>query len=258
MNMVLVVGDGPLAYQMIGLLEASERPLAVHTWGETGLSRDPLEGLDQTLARHGGDIGVVIEAALADRDLKRSAWEVINATLIRSDILFLPACLNASATEVNGWLDRAEYLAGWAALPPLAGGSLVEIMGGLGTDPGAFEAAGDFFLSLGRTAVPVGESVGGVVPRVVISLINNAAFALMEGVASAEDIDTAMKLGTNYPYGPLAWGDLIGLEGVLGVLESLAAEHGPERYRPAPILRHLVRAGHWGVRTGRGFYGYEG
>jgi 3-hydroxybutyryl-CoA dehydrogenase len=89
-------------------------------------------------------------------------------------------------------------------------------------------------------------------------IINEAAFALMEGVASAEDIDTAMKLGTNYPLGPLEWADRIGLDQVLAVLEGLQAEYGDDRYRPAPLLRQLVRAGHCGQSTGRGFHSYSG
>jgi 3-hydroxybutyryl-CoA dehydrogenase len=103
----------------------------------------------------------------------------------------------------------------------------------------------------------VPDGPGLVFPRILCMIINEAAFALMEGVASAEDIDTAMKLGTNYPLGPLEWADRIGLDQVLGVLEGLQAEYGEDRYRPAPLLRQLVRAGHLGLSTGRGFYPYE-
>lgn len=94
--------------------------------------------------------------------------------------------------------------------------------------------------------------------RTIACLINEAASAVMEGVATPADIDQAMKLGTNYPHGPLAWADLIGLDTVLGVLTGLFNEFGEDRYRPCPLLRRLVTAGHLGQKSGRGFYHYDG
>ncbi|KAB2855191.1 MAG: 3-hydroxybutyryl-CoA dehydrogenase, partial [Anaerolineae bacterium] len=126
----------------------------------------------------------------------------------------------------------------------------------LRTSQETIEAAQQFFTRLGKEPVIIRDCVGGVLPRVVASLINNAAYALMEGVASAADIDAAMKLGTNYPYGPLEWADKIGLDQVLGILDGLCEAYGQDRYRPAPILRQMVYAGHLGERTGRGFYEY--
>jgi 3-hydroxybutyryl-CoA dehydrogenase len=100
------------------------------------------------------------------------------------------------------------------------------------------------------------DSVGAVLPRIVANLVNEAAFALTEGIAEAHDIDEAMKLGTNYPHGPLAWGDRIGLDQVAGIITALAAAYGSDRYRLAPALRQLALAGWWGKRTGQGFYAY--
>lgn len=105
--------------------------------------------------------------------------------------------------------------------------------------------------------VVVADSAGLVRARIVCCLINEAITALMEGVASAENIDLAMKLGTRYPYGPLEWADLIGLDTVLGVMEGLFLEWGDDRYRPAPLLRRMVAAGRFGKKSGVGFFNYD-
>jgi 3-hydroxybutyryl-CoA dehydrogenase len=202
-------------------------------------------------------VDLVLETAIADRGTKRSvAWDV--HWHLESPKPTLIATLNASVAEVNGWLNGhdAHFFVGWAALPPLADAKVIEVMPGLKSDPAMVEKACEFWRSLGKEPVIVKDSTGGALPRVVASLINNAAYALMEGVASAEDIDQGMKLGMNYARGPLEWADLIGLDQVLGILNALHDVHG-ERYRPAPILRQLVDAGFWGKRTGRGFYEYK-
>jgi 3-hydroxybutyryl-CoA dehydrogenase len=107
-----------------------------------------------------------------------------------------------------------------------------------------------------ETAV-VEDTVGLILPRIVCCLVNEAAYALMENVAQPRGIDTAMKLGTNYPYGPLEWGDLIGLDIVLAVLRGLYDEYGDDRYRPAPLLKQMVRAGRLGKKSDHGFYDYS-
>ncbi|MCA9993795.1 MAG: 3-hydroxybutyryl-CoA dehydrogenase, partial [Anaerolineales bacterium] len=126
----------------------------------------------------------------------------------------------------------------------------------LQTNDANLARAAAFWKGLGCDTVIVADGPGLVRARVVCCLINEATSALMEGVATAEDIDKAMKLGTNYPMGPLAWADLLGLDMVLGVMNGLFAEWGEDRYRPTPLLRRMVAAGYLGRKSGQGFYVY--
>jgi 3-hydroxybutyryl-CoA dehydrogenase len=118
------------------------------------------------------------------------------------------------------------------------------------------DAAEAFWRGLGLDTARVADGPGLVRARIVCALVNEAVTALAEGVASAADIDTAMRLGTNYPRGPLAWGDLIGLDVVLGIMRGLQEEFGEDRYRPAPLLARYVQAGRLGQKTGQGFFTY--
>ncbi|HEY8640695.1 MAG TPA: 3-hydroxyacyl-CoA dehydrogenase [Solirubrobacterales bacterium] len=149
-------------------------------------------------------------------------------------------------------LDDAGTSVGFHLLGPLESARLVELTAGTYAPQGARDGAEDFFGALGLHVEWVGDSPGLVLGRIVCQLINEAAFALQKGVGSAADIDTAMRLGFNYPHGPLEWGDAIGLDHVLAVLDALREELGEERYRAAPLLRRMVAEGRLGRRTGSG------
>jgi 3-hydroxybutyryl-CoA dehydrogenase len=155
--------------------------------------------------------------------------------------------------------DEGGNAVGFHALPPLGpeGGQLVELTKGRDTAPAVAARAQAFFESLGLHTAWVGDGPGLVLGRIVCQLVNESAFALGEGVASATDIDTGLELGVNHPRGPLAWADHIGLDHVYGVLAGLQAETGEERYRPAPLLRRLVLEGRLGEATGEGFHAYD-
>ena len=155
-------------------------------------------------------------------------------------------------------LDPGGSAVGFHALPPLDAGALVELTRGPDTAASAAAAAERFFATLGKHTEWVGDAPGLVLGRIVCQVINEAAFALGEGVGSAEDIDAGMVHGLNYPRGILAWADEIGLDHVLGVLDALWLEHGEERYRAAPLLRRLGWSGRLGRATGEGFFTYEG
>ena len=154
-------------------------------------------------------------------------------------------------------LDPAGTAAGFHALPPFEEARLVELTRTATTSKVAAERAATLFGTLGREVEWVGDAPGLVLGRIVCQLVNEAAFALREEVGSARDIDAGMRLGLNYPRGPLEWADTIGLDHVLAVLDALHAEYGEERYRPAPLLRHLVWEGRLGRHTGAGFHEHE-
>jgi 3-hydroxybutyryl-CoA dehydrogenase len=151
-------------------------------------------------------------------------------------------------------LDGGGPAAGFHALPPLAPGGLVELTRTAGTSPHSAERTQAFFTGLGLRTAWVRDAPGLVLGRLVCQLVNEAAFAAGEGVGTPDDINAGMTLGLNHPRGPLAWGDEIGLEHVLAVLDALHAERGDPAYRAAPLLRELVLTGNLGVSTGQGFH----
>jgi 3-hydroxybutyryl-CoA dehydrogenase len=154
-------------------------------------------------------------------------------------------------------LDPGGAAAGFHCLPPLDQVRLVELTRSDSTSPTAAERAERFFGTLGKHVEWVGDAPGLVLGRIVCQLVNEAAFALGEGVGSAEDIDAGMLLGLNHPHGPLHWADAIGLDHVLAVIEALAEEYREDRYRPAPALRHHVLGGRLGHVTGAGFFDHR-
>ncbi|WP_372788480.1 3-hydroxyacyl-CoA dehydrogenase NAD-binding domain-containing protein [Paraconexibacter sp.] len=216
-----------------------------------------------------GDLGIAHDlAALADH----AGWRVA-APGETDDVPFI--CLDCAADPSDEVLqgaprailcagtslvsaDEGGNAVGFHALPPLMPGGLVELTKGRDTAPAVADAAEAFFSSLGLHTAWVGDAPGLVLGRIVCQLINEAAFALGEGVAGLDDIDAGMELGVNHPRGPLAWADHIGLDHVFGVIAGLHAESGEERYRPAPLLRRLVLEGRLGEATGEGFRVHEG
>jgi 3-hydroxybutyryl-CoA dehydrogenase len=234
---ILLCGDGPLTRELGQLVEDTGHQVAAYFMDEQ--ETPPVQSWSNP-AEDG--VELVVEAVLADPGAK---WEVITALdrALPATVPILTAALNASATEVASWCDHPGRVVGWAALPPLSDSDVIEFMPALQSDEASREEARRFWQALAREPVEIADSTGGVLPRVLCNLVNEAAYALMEGVASAEDIDLAMQLGTGYPRGPLAWGDLIGLDQVTGILDALGEAFGADQYRPAPLLRQYARAG---------------
>ena len=201
------------------------------------------------------EVAGVIEAAVEKLDVKRSLFSKLSG-IISPDCILATNTSSLSITAVASAVSRPDKVVGLHFFNPVPRMALIEIIRGAATSDETYEAAKALSERLGKTAVTVNEYPGFVVNRILIPMINEAVFMLQEGVASAEDIDTAMKLGANHPMGPLALADLIGLDVCLAIMELLRDEMGEGKYRPAPLLRKLVRAGRLGRKSGEGFFRY--
>ncbi len=200
------------------------------------------------------DCDLILEAALEQPDSKKKIFAEMDG-LCKDGTLFATNTSSLSITELGRGLRHP--LIGMHFFNPAPVMKLVEIVSGMETDPEIVRKVRQIAEDLGKTPVEVKDSAGFVVNRILIPMINEAIGVYADGTASAEDIDTAMKLGANHPIGPLALGDLIGLDVVLAIMEVLQSETGDGKYRPHPLLRKMVRAGWTGRKSGKGFYSYE-
>lgn len=248
---VIIAGESPFIEAVGALCRAAGHQTALYLVEDfIGALQSPL-GIDDLLVAD-----VVIEMHHESADTKQELLFALSSAL-PPDALILTSALTVSATQAAAWCAVPQRVVGFGVLPPLVVGDSVEIAAALQSDSAATARAAAFWRTLGLTPVTVGDGTGLVRARILCCVINEAIGALQEGIATAEAIDRAMQLGTNYPRGPLAWGDLLGLDTVLGVLDGLQAEWGEDRYRPAPLLRRMVLAGRLGRKTGRGFYTYD-
>jgi 3-hydroxybutyryl-CoA dehydrogenase len=200
---------------------------------------------------------LVVEAVPEKIELKEKLFRTLDESAPPEAILASNTS-SISITEIAAFTGRPEKVIGMHFMNPVPVMKLVEVIRGLATDDATTRAVMDLSVELGKTPVEVNDFPGFVSNRVLMPMINEAVFALMEGVAGAEAIDTVMKLGMAHPMGPLALADLIGLDICLSILEVLHRDLGDDRYRPCPLLRKYVAAGWLGRKSGRGFFTYEG
>lgn len=202
------------------------------------------------------DVDIIIEAATENMDIKQSIFRELDAIAPKKAIL----ATNTSSlpiTEIAAVTDRPEQVIGMHFMNPVPVMKLVEIIRGLATADEVYEAVEEMTLKLSKTPVEVNDFPGFISNRILLPMINEAIYALYEGVATKEAIDNVMKLGMNHPMGPLTLADFIGLDTCLYIMEILHEGLGDSKYRPCPLLRKYVAAGWLGKKTGRGFYVYE-
>ena len=197
---------------------------------------------------------LVVEAAVESMSIKKQTFKELSA-ICKPSCIFATNTSSLSITELSKDLDR--QVVGMHFFNPAPVMKLVEVIAGLNTPVELLERIKEISVDIGKTPVQVEEGAGFVVNRILIPMINEAIGIYAEGDASIEGIDTAMKLGASHPMGPLALGDLIGLDVVLAILEVLQAESGDPKYRPHQLLRKMVRGGKLGRKTGEGFYKYN-
>jgi 3-hydroxybutyryl-CoA dehydrogenase len=201
------------------------------------------------------DADYVVEAIFEDREAKRALFARLDQ-LTRPEVILASNTSSISITVLGAATTRPDRVLGMHFMNPVPLMSLVELIRGQATSADSMLAATDLCMRLGKTAVEASDYPGFIANRVLMPMINEAIFALMEGVGTAESIDTVMKLGMNHPMGPLTLADFIGLDVCLAIMQVLHEGLGDPKYRACPLLRRMVAAGHLGRKSGQGFYKY--
>jgi 3-hydroxybutyryl-CoA dehydrogenase len=244
---VYIVGESPLVEEYAELcasrgyavlVQWNEAPAVVPAFSSVSIRRTTVIPATTSVA---------LELTNTNLPAKQSNLKKLDRAL-PSTALLLSSSITVTATEQATWLKFPHRLCGFSALPSFTHTGAVEIAPGLSTARGSVEVTHRFLESLGKSMEVVQDCVGMVIPRIICQIINEATFAVQEDIASPNDIDTAMKLGTNYPHGPLEWGERIGFRTVFHVLNALHRDLGEERYRVSPLLKQLALTGEWWKR----------
>ena len=204
---------------------------------------------------HLADADYIVEAIVEQRDAKRTLFAKLDA-LAGPDVVLATNTSSISITDIAAATTRPDRVLGMHFMNPVPLMPLVELIRGQSTSDAAMATAEDLCRRLGKTGIAASDYPGFIANRILMPMINEAVFALMEGVGTAEAIDSVMKLGMNHPMGPLTLADFIGLDVCVAILDVLYEGFGDPKYRACPLLRRMVAAGHLGRKSGRGFYHY--
>ena len=202
------------------------------------------------------DADLVVEAAVERADIKKQIFAQLD-DICRTDAILASNTSSISITDIASATKHPERVVGMHFFNPADRMKLIEVIAGVNTPDETVEAIKKISVEIGKTPVQVNEAAGFVVNRILIPMINEAAFIKMEGVSDIAGIDAAMKLGANHPMGPLELGDFIGLDICLAIMDVLYKETGDSKYRACPLIRKMVRGGNLGAKSGKGFYVYN-
>lgn len=240
---LLISGDGTVALEYA--IVAAAKGYAIHLWNVDPLpARSSLPDKTSIVSTPTATAAVAMEVTIADRAVKQRNVKALDAALPATAPI-ISSSLIVTTVEQASWIAGKHRLAGCAALPTYASKLTVEVAPTVFTPRQTIDAVGAFYASIGQRIELVQDRVGLVSARIICQLINEAAFALQEDVARPEDVDTAMQLGVNYPHGPFAWAEILGLRNVVAILQALHTDYAEERYRVSPLLRQLALGGEW-------------
>jgi 3-hydroxybutyryl-CoA dehydrogenase len=240
--------------ELVASLDAELRKWGI-TASEKKVILSRIEFVSDATLLAGADM--IIETVTEDLEAKKRVMGELGA-ICPPDRIFITNTSTLSITEIAAGSGRPDKVIGVHFLPPVNRNPIVEVVRGIETSKETYDAAMELVKALDKTPIEVFEYPGFVATRSIVPLLNEAMYIVMEGVASAENVDLALKLGYQFQMGPLEYCDRIGLDKVMGWMEHLFRELGDVKYRPCPLLRKLVRAGHLGRATGRGFFAWEG
>ena len=244
-SLLYIIGDSPLVEGYAEL--CSEKGYEVFVQWNSPVQREKPKGYKQSNVIP-ATTSLALELTNTDLAAKRKNLVRLDKALPPTSAI-LSTSITVTATEQSGWIQKKHRLAGFGALPGLLDRPLVEVAPTVFSPPETMEVISIFFRSLGKSIEIVQDRVGMVLPRIVCQIINESVFALQDDVASPADIDTAMKLGVNYPLGPIEWADKIGFKNVYAVLSALENDMREDRYRVAPLLRQMAESGEWWKQT---------
>jgi 3-hydroxybutyryl-CoA dehydrogenase len=244
---VYVLGDSPMVEEYIALCSGHGYEVLYDLEEKSQSELKTVAGLTRRSAKIPTNVSFALELTNIDLEKKRRNLEALDRALPVTTAI-VSSSVTVSATEQSSWIDHKSRLVGFCALPTLSKAGLVEVAPTVFSPARTIEVVQRFFRSVDKEIELVQDRVGMVFPRIICQIINEASFALQEEIAAPQDIDLAMKLGANFPLGPIEWADKLGMHHVYAVLSALQRDLGEDRYRISPLLRQMALSGTWWKR----------